>query len=315
MSNVSHSPVSAAVPGISADLAALATTVYRVTGNLWIVPLCLIFFDILITLDVEVKHFWNRGGNMFSTLLFFTIRYFPALNLVVHNIVLNLRYPAPSLCVFWFQYVGYSAGLEHMVVGAILILRLYAIFDCNKKLLVVLLALYGVTITTETVIIGVMTHHFQSQEALRNIFGGCAPLNIPTWCWVYWLPSVIFESILFLLALWKTILEARVKASRASPLMHVLLRDSVIYFGGIVIWSILNLGAWYINPLPLYGLFVGCHIGFQSILGARLLLNIRETAAVTSAYVASEDVPTIKFQPGHHKTLSVSTTSTTSTMV
>ncbi|KAF8503179.1 hypothetical protein JB92DRAFT_812364 [Gautieria morchelliformis] len=94
-------------------------------------------------------------------------------------------------CTFWFQYTAYSAGAEHAIVGGILILRLYALFDCNRRLLTVLLTLYAL-----------------SMEALRGIFGGCAPTNIPLWCWWYWIPSMIFESTLLCLALYKTCFSA-----------------------------------------------------------------------------------------------------------
>jgi len=210
-----------------------------------------------------------------------------------------------------------------MVVGAILILRIYAIFDCNKRLLAVLLVLYAMAMTTETVLIGLITHQFHSQEALRAFFPGCAPTNIPEWCWAYWIPTVVFESTLFLLALYKTVQEANGSMTRPSRLMVVLLRDSVMYFGGVMIWSLANFVAWYVDPLALYGMFVGCHICFQSILGCRMLLNIRETAAVTTAFESrlaeSRDavyVETMKFQSGHAKSRSeVSSISSASTMV
>ncbi|KAF8583487.1 hypothetical protein K439DRAFT_1661210 [Ramaria rubella] len=301
----------------------VVTQIYRITGALWIMPLCLIMYDILITLDAEAKYFWNGRGGTLARWLYFLFVY-PVSSPTCHLFRTDTgRYPLKSCqpsvyiasitsfstssippqhctslnnCSFWFQYVGYSAGAEHMIVGAILILRLYALFDCNRRLLAVLLVLYTISISCETVLIGVVTHQFHSNEALRSVFTGCAPTNIPTWCWWYWVPSLAFESILLLLALYKTVLEARKKMTRTSSLMGVLLRDSVLYFGGVTLFTITNFAAWYIAPLPLYGMFVGCHIGFQSILGCRMLLNIRESAAAATSATTYTTLDTIRFQ-------------------
>jgi len=263
---------------LGAEEIILVTGIYRITGALWIVPLCLVFYDFMLTFEAEVQYFWSTQGGTLTRVLFFVNRYWPAGNLVFHNIVLNLRHPEPEFCVAWFQYTAYSAGAQHLIVGGILTIRIYAMFKCNKRLLVVLLTLYALWIGSETILIGLVTSRFKSNEALRDIFTGCAPTNIPTWCYIYWLPSLAFESLLLILACWKTIQEAS-SSFWTSKIMVVLLRDSVLYFGGVTLFTIANFLAWYIAPLPLYGMFIACHIGFQSIIGCRMLLNIRETAA------------------------------------
>ncbi|KAF8514182.1 hypothetical protein JB92DRAFT_2920434, partial [Gautieria morchelliformis] len=52
--------------------------------------LCLIMYDILLTLDGEVKYFWNGRGGTLSRWLYFLNRYWPAGNLVFHNIGVNV---------------------------------------------------------------------------------------------------------------------------------------------------------------------------------------------------------------------------------
>jgi hypothetical protein len=112
--------------------------------------------------------------------------------------------------------------------------------------------------TIETILIGLITHEFhcklvisrntmasayisQANEALRGIFSGCAPTNIPLWCYWYWVPGVAFESILLFLALYKTIMEAQKSSVYTSDLMGVLLRDSVLYFGGVTLFTVVRL--------------------------------------------------------------------------
>ena len=79
---------------------------------------------------------------------------------------------------------------------------------------------------------------------------GCIPEDIPTWSWVYWLPSVGFDSILLLCALWKTLRGSQDTILRArAPLLVILLRDSFLYFAGIMLVTLSNLLAWYIKPV------------------------------------------------------------------
>jgi len=190
-------------------------------------------------------------------------------------------------------------------------------FKCNKRLLIVLLTLYAIWIGTETILVGIVTHRFHSNEALRDIFPGCAPTDIPLWCYWYWVPSLTFESLLLVLASWKTVQEAR--GIGKSQLMVVLIRDSVLYFGGVTLFTVANFLAWYIAPLPLYGMFVGCHIGFQSIIGCRMLLNIRETAAKSGVQGSSASTIStlVKFnvRPKHAYSSSVSTIDSMATVV
>ena len=54
-----------------------------------------------------------------------------------------------------------------------------------------------------------------------------------------------FESILLCLALYKTLAEARQSTVLSSNLMIVLLRDSVLYFGGFTLFTVVRLASCY----------------------------------------------------------------------
>ena len=69
---------------------------------------------------------------------------------------------------------------------------------------------------------------------------GC-PLATPNkHIWAYWVPMLAFESTLFMLAVVKAFEVARQEVN-TSKILAVLLRDSVIYFGGIVAIILTNL--------------------------------------------------------------------------
>lgn len=87
---------------------------------------------------------------------------------------------------------------------------------------------------------------------LDTTFGstGCVPIDIPRWCWTYWVPALTFDSTLFLLSLLKTIHVSRDPVQQSS-LLSVLLRDSFLYYGGVMMVALANFMAWYIKPVRL----------------------------------------------------------------
>ena len=61
--------------------------------------------------------------------------------------------------------------------------------------------------------------------------------------WAYWIPMTIFETILFVLAIVKCFKLAR-DHSHAPKALIVLLRDSILYLGGVLALLLCNLVIW-----------------------------------------------------------------------
>ena len=65
-------------------------------------------------------------------------------------------------------------------------------------------------------------------------FDFCAPLGPPRWFYVYWIPLMVFETILFTLALVKGYTSVRFHFETGSAsgksLLECLIRDSIFYF-------------------------------------------------------------------------------------
>lgn len=116
--------------------------------------------------------------------------------------------------------------------------------------------------TAETIIIGVTTHHFQSQFIILSSFrrfiwseiidlrgiSGCVPINIPAWCWVYWVPLATLDTVLLFFVLWKAFQMHR-SSTLKTPLFAMFLGDSILYFGGVTMMTLVNFLAWYIKPV------------------------------------------------------------------
>ena len=60
-----------------------------------------------------------------------------------------------------------------------------------------------------------------------------------------------FESVLFVLAGSKTIYLLTHKDQQTPGLMVVLLRDSLLSFGGVLVWIVTNLVIWIAGPVSI----------------------------------------------------------------
>ena len=65
-------------------------------------------------------------------------------------------------------------------------------------------------------------------------FHFCAATNLPSWFYVYWIPFMVFETLLFVLALvkWCTSVQFRFANGSVSgkTLLDCLVQDSILYF-------------------------------------------------------------------------------------
>lgn len=86
---------------------------------------------------------------------------------------------------------------------------------------------------------------------LPRQFTGCIPTNVKPYAWTYWIPVLVFESILFLLALVKSIRRGRENAE-TPYLLIVLLRDSIIYYGGTLGIILTNFLVWKLKVCFIY---------------------------------------------------------------
>ena len=145
--------------------------------------------------------------------------------------------------------------------AVILILRIYAMYSRNRTLLVVLLVMFLAQLALEMWILvpnalrssGLLLSLFEGPIrrsryeslvfTLPAIFTGCIPHNPAAYLWAYWIPMAVLEITLCILAVGKTIVMCR-NSPRRPPILSVLLRDSVLYFGGVLTIIIANLVIW-----------------------------------------------------------------------
>lgn len=180
----------------------------------------------------------------------------------------------------------YATIITRISISAILILRLHVVYKCNRKLSLGLCALFVAELSVECVILAKIFYNLQvipvfilSQVPPQVVHGitGCIPASIVPYAWAYWIPVFFFESVLFVLSAYKCLQYAREDTKR-TYLMRVLLRDSIMYFGGVLSAILLNFVIWVLQIERLFVAFIPLVIIANSMLGCHMLLHIQKAA-------------------------------------
>ncbi|KAJ3485598.1 hypothetical protein NLI96_g4854 [Meripilus lineatus] len=174
-------------------------------------------------------------------------------------------------CFIWYNWIIYAGLVSRLVVGLILLLRVHAMFERNKKLLVFLSTLLAIAVLGGALIAGIVSAQLKS-FTLPQGYTGCAPTNIQSWAWTFWLPLLSFEVPVFILAIIKTVQVARDEYN--SPhMMFILLRDSIMFFVIVLAVILVNCVIWASHNVGLFSAFPCALFAVQGILGCRMLVR------------------------------------------
>ncbi|PPQ91013.1 hypothetical protein CVT25_013938, partial [Psilocybe cyanescens] len=178
----------------------------------------ILYYDYLLTLPREIDRFWASRRITWASSLFYLNRY---LSLLGHGPVifqyfwrssdpdrLDVSFQCiSSKCVKMSTFHEYLAVIIQVIVGLLLIMRTYALYNCNKAILI-LICSAGLTVIC---------------------FGiSYDPLNLGLA--EAWTGMLAFDILIFTMILYKSITYRR----QGSHILQVMLRDGTIYFGYVV---------------------------------------------------------------------------------
>jgi len=140
-----------------------------------------------------------------------------------------------------------------------------------------------------------------------DILTGWQPQRVQvTWPSIIWLPPTLYELILFLMVLFKSMRCRNLSENGSRRLrggkriMGVLLRDQAIYFAVLTFLSAMNAIAWSFHISSFYLFFSRIlypyAFGFPVVVGSRMLFNLKEEgqrrtqASYRSGVLASRDM-------------------------
>ncbi|KAJ7903226.1 hypothetical protein B0H13DRAFT_2274835 [Mycena leptocephala] len=236
----------------------------------------ILVYDSLLTLDSEVEHMWVRERKLGSAWFFF-IRYC-ALGSNMVMFVLMFGDFALERCNHLNTVHGLLIVVQQLAVGCTLILRVYAMYNCDKRILSFLMISGLVTVAvgawsimpsgpSPIVQTGVLGCHIgESQTQLIRMAAA-------------WEVELVCNMIILGLTVYCAFTQARAAITFAGSLWHVMMRDSVMYFGIICLANLANILMFNLGDMITSSDLAGFTSTVSVVMISRLSLNLRAAAS------------------------------------
>jgi len=179
--------------------------------------------------------------------------------------------PSSNACLFMLRWSGLPIVLAIVTVELMLILRVHALYNQNKRILVLLIMLFIGNILGFLVgAIYLVKHMSEAPSSVGQIFVGCQR-TLPPLFYAEWIPLLVFESLIVILTMYKAL-----AYRRYIPALRVLARDSMIYFSVVFLFLMNNVLFARFTRESLRGMWVQPATLASCLAVARMTLNIRE---------------------------------------
>ncbi|OCB90549.1 hypothetical protein A7U60_g2227 [Sanghuangporus baumii] len=181
--------------------------------------------------------------------------------------------------VVQFYFQQWTGWIAVLLVEVILIIRVNTLYERSRTSTLVLSTIFFAqaalmaTVLIKWDLISILVF-------FDDIHACGSQLAPPYWISFFWLPPIIMDFILLVLTLRKSLALRRITPGKSWSelrLHRTLVRDQALYFVGIFICSLANMGFFTIYPKILCAA-LGFALGFPCVMGSRILLNLREIA-------------------------------------
>ncbi|KAM5538840.1 hypothetical protein V8D89_007562 [Ganoderma adspersum] len=233
----------------------------------------ILYFDFFLTLPAEVDRYWTGNGYSWASLLFFMNRY---MSVFCHiPIIYEFFWSMPeSRCRKLQLYHQLLVGVTQCVVGVLLTLRTYALYNRSRQVVGLLAAISAVgTGITVWAVLGAKGTYPNSHDVSRWV--GC-DLRVTQKQGYYvaaaWSSILIFDATVFGLTLWQALNVGRMWSH---SLFHIILRDGTIYFWILAVCYTANIMTNIFAQPELKGILTTMTNVISTSLVSRMMLNIR----------------------------------------
>lgn len=210
-----------------------------------------LLYDAILNVADEYEYVWSRGGRWVKYAYAF-VRHTPYL---AQGSIIALNAYAGSgrtwhsgQCFGWNVWqVAYNEVLT-IVVEAIFIVRINILYNRNRVILAVVLALYVAEI------IAMITLALLSKSAVQ-FTAQCLVSSAPVTFTSYWTVSLGFETVLFGLMLVKFFTSISTRVLGRDTILSMVVRDGVWAYAAIFGIMLANTLMFHLSPSALTGLF------------------------------------------------------------
>ncbi|KAG1779461.1 hypothetical protein EV702DRAFT_1215052 [Suillus placidus] len=264
-----------------------------------------VIYDWALTIEQEFELVWRYHWSL-MTVLYISVRY-----VGIAYIVINMLQLLPTVSMtdevrvseILDKLVGFSGNVMYLtlnwmgvltnaMLGAIMITRLYAMYQRSRNMLIFLIVFFTTVTIACGVMIGMVNKHTVGGELILSGTYMCScydpEADALILLFMTWVLSTVWEVLALCLAVWIVVKHFRgLPRSRmgwaVGDCFTVLMRTHVVYFASFAAVSCFDLG--YLSP-QLDSLAVGPQIygGIRQILsvvqlfvlGPRLILSVRQ---------------------------------------
>ncbi|KZT58931.1 hypothetical protein CALCODRAFT_225406 [Calocera cornea HHB12733] len=239
--------------------------------------LALLAYEYLLTVSKEVDLVWRAKWGT-GKILFLLNRYSPpiALGFELAGFMVYMPSKDVSFCTVWDPLVGTSFTLCVAFNQAILAARTWAIWGGEKRALYGLCGGYLISLAVSGVLVGLELGKSTALPNFPLIPYGCLIMESEKHLWAAYVPSVCYETVIFVLTVKKALNLGSINHG-ISPMLATLIQHGLGYYAVALALALLNMFVFAFAPLPLLPLGICLQVTLQSILCTRLLLSIRET--------------------------------------
>jgi len=252
-----------------------------------------ILYDILVTFDQEVQHFYVSSLSSVQVLWFLNRALVPA-QIGVHILVTFLPHPSSSLCRIAGEYIGNWIGVVNLlVIQCSLALRTAAIYGRSPRIIFFLIGLLLASTTSRVTILAM--HPIRNVSAsVGQLPGVCLDFPSQINSAAFYGP-VVLDAILYLMTVVKVVVQASryarngirgtigtARVREGESLFSVLYRDGSVYFLVVAVAMAITVIGFFNRRL--LGAFTesDLYIAVCSIACSRLILHLKKSARRSS---------------------------------
>ncbi|KAJ8473163.1 hypothetical protein ONZ45_g16396 [Pleurotus djamor] len=210
----------------------------------------ILFYDFLLTIDLEVERFWSRPQRSLNSFLFYLNRYAVLLGYIVYLVVfvrpdLFMHETQPDLqrcTTATMEYFEYHLSVTHIIIAVVLVFRTSALHGHDRRVLFPLIMVLMGVIINGVIQLLILNNVSSSTTVPEGIKLGCHSLYTEfqgvRFAYV-WAGLLVLDIMVFVLTLRKAISLIR-DCPESSTLWVRLLSDGAIYFGILSLTNLAN---------------------------------------------------------------------------
>ncbi|KAG2350208.1 hypothetical protein BDR05DRAFT_4429 [Suillus weaverae] len=273
-----------------------------------VISTVVVIYDWILAFGHEVELIWRRPWSLI-TVLYVGVRY-AGMPYAVINMLDNLPTVSVTDAVSanFYYAINWISVVMNVILGAIMIIRLHALYQGSRKMLIFLIVTLLPVVITSGVSVGFTNSYTSGEELVLSgtykcgyEFGGNSSLLL----FITWILGTVWEVLMFCLVVWIAVKHFReLRRWTIEGFYTVLIKTHVLYFASCAAVSCFQFG--YYSPAlatsPIGSLVYGGVLQIlwnvqMFVLGPRLILSVREfNAKLVAGFEAETNMTAIDFQ-------------------